>query len=199
MTKKPTYEELEQRVKALEQESIRRKRVEEVLRESEEKYRTLIENAVEAIIVAQDGMIKFANTQGEELYGRSKEELVQEPLTHFIHEEDRGLVRDRHERRLKGEDLPQIYPFRIIDKQGHIKWVELKVVLFAWEGNPATLCFMTDITERRIAKKELEESEARYQELFDDAPVGYHEIDVEGRITRINRTELDMLGSMPFP
>ena len=52
-----------------------RKRAEETLRESEEKYRTLLENAGEAVLVAQDGMFKFANPKAEELFGYSKEEI----------------------------------------------------------------------------------------------------------------------------
>ena len=114
MPKKPTYEELELKIKALEEETNKRKQAEEALRESEDKYRALIENANEAILVAQGGVFVFSNPKGEELYGRSKEELASKHLTHFIHEEDKELVRDRHERRLKGEDLPHIYPFRII-------------------------------------------------------------------------------------
>jgi PAS domain S-box-containing protein len=52
----------------------------------------------------------------------------------------------------------------------------------------------TDITERKYAEEELRFSENRFREMFDDAPVGYHEIDGEGRITRVNRTECEMLG-----
>jgi len=138
-----------------------RKQTEEALRESEKKYRTLIQNAGEAIIVAQDGVIKFANHIGEELYGRSQKELASRPLTYFIHEEDRKIVENRHERRLKGEELPGTYSFRIIAKNGDIKWVELNVVLFSWDDRPATLCFMKNITERKFAEEALRESEEK--------------------------------------
>ena len=131
-----------------------RKRSEEALRESEEKYRTLFENVCEAIVVAQDGVIKFANPKGEELYGSSKKELASKSLTDFIHEEDREMVRERLEKRLKGENHPISYPFRIIDRSGHTKWVELKVVLFSWEERPATLCLMPDITLRKQVEEE---------------------------------------------
>ncbi len=133
----------------------------EALRESEEKYRTLIENASEAIVVAQDGLIKFANPKGEELYGYTQEELASRPLTYFIHEEDREMVGERHERRLRGEVPPSTYPFRIISKAGDIKWVELKVVFFSWNERPAALCLMTDITEQRLAEEEKKKLEAQ--------------------------------------
>ena len=172
MPKKPTYEELELKIKALEEETNKRKQAEEALRESEDKYRALIENANEAILVAQGGVFVFSNPKGEELYGRSKEELASKHLTHFIHEEDRELVRDRHERRLKGEDLPQIYPFRIIHKKGQIKWIELSVVTFNWEKKPATLCFMADITERKRAEEDLRTSEERFRNMIEGSIQG---------------------------
>jgi PAS domain S-box-containing protein len=137
----------------------KQRQIEDVLRESEEKYRTLIENAGEAIIVAQDGVIKFANPKGEELYGRSQEELASRPLTYFIHEEDREMVGERHKRRLKGEEPPVAYSFRIVDKNGNIKWVELSVVLFSWDDRPATLCFMTDITEKMTIEAQLQQAQ----------------------------------------
>ena len=125
------------------------------LRKSEEKYRTLLENAGEAVLVAQDGVFKFGNPKAEELFGYSKEELASKPFTSFIHEEDREMVRERHEKRIKGEMLPEVYPYRIIDKNGQRKWVELKVVLFSWEERPATLCFMMDISDRKRAEEVL--------------------------------------------
>lgn len=164
----------------------RRKQSEDALLESEKKYRTLIENALEAILVAQDGVFVFANPKGEELFGRSKEELALKPLTYFIYEEDRDMVGDRHKRRLKGEDLPQVYPFRIIDNNGQIKWVELKVVLFSWEEQPATLCFMTDITGHMRARESLKESERRYRDLVELSPEAVF-VHQGGEIKYINR------------
>jgi len=57
-----------------------------------------------------------------------------------------------------------------------------------------TMAVIADITERKKVENALKDSEARLRELFDQAPVGYHELDAKGRITRVNRTELNMLG-----
>ena len=134
-----------------------RKQAEEALRETEEKYRMLFENAAEAIYVAQDGKIKFPNPRTEELYGYSAEELTSKPFTYFIHEKDQNMVLERHKKRLRGEKPPTIYPFRIVNKAGDTKWIEIKVAPFSWEHRPATLCFLTDITERRQAEEALKE------------------------------------------
>jgi diguanylate cyclase (GGDEF)-like protein/PAS domain S-box-containing protein len=134
-----------------------RKRAEEALKESEERYRLLVENANEAVLVAQDGMIKFHNPKATEMTGYVREELISKPFSEFIHPEDRGLVMERYQKRLKGEEnLPQVYPFRIIDRQGIIKWVEINAVLLSWEGKPATLNFLNDITERKAMEEQLQ-------------------------------------------
>jgi len=134
-----------------------REKAEKALRDSEEKYRSVVENAREAIYVAVDGVIKFANSRAGEISGYSLEEISSRPFTEFIHPDDRDLVADRYLRRLQGEDLPHTYSFRILDKAGNLRWVELTAVVINWEGKPATLNFLTDITTR----KQLEERTAR--------------------------------------
>ncbi|MFQ6136847.1 MAG: PAS domain S-box protein [Candidatus Hydrothermarchaeales archaeon] len=147
--------ELQTAIEQLRQEITERKKMEEALRESEEKYRLLVENANEAILVAQDGMFKFANPKATELSGYSKDELTSKPFVEFIHPDDREIVVERHLKRLKGEELPHVYPFRFIDKDANIKWLEINAVLITWEGRPATLNFLSDITERKRAEEEM--------------------------------------------
>jgi len=137
----------------------------EILKEKE-KYRTLIENANEAIIVVQDGVIKFANPKGKELYGYSQEELVSRPHTDFIHKKDREMVGERLGRRLKGKKLPASYSFRIVSKTGDTKWAELWVSPYSWDGKSAILCFMTDITERKKVEETLKERMKELQCLY---------------------------------
>jgi PAS domain S-box-containing protein len=135
-----------------------RKRAGEALRESEEKYRTVVENAAEAILIAQDGMLKFVNRIASEMTGYSEQELHSSPFLEFVHPDDRDMVGERYLRRLKGDMTLSRYAFRLINKDGSIKWVEIDAVLVAWEGKPATLNFLSDITERKKAEKKLGET-----------------------------------------
>jgi PAS domain S-box-containing protein len=171
-----------------------RKQAEEALQESEARYRILFENASEAIYVAQDGMIKFHNPRTEELCGYSKEELSSQPFTYFIHEEDRKMVLDRHKRRLEGETLRTNYPFRIVNKSGDTKWVELKVAEIHWDKRPAILCFMTDIDVRIQAEKALKESEEKYRTILENVVDGYYEVNLAGYLTFVNDSLCKMTG-----
>ncbi|MCA1960813.1 MAG: PAS domain S-box protein [Desulfomonile sp.] len=139
------------------------------LQGSEEKYRLVVENAKEGIIIAQDGMHRFVNPRIVELFGYSEEELLSRPFLNFIHPDDREGMRERHAKRLRGETIPQRYAFRIVTKNGEVKWVEIESVLVSWEGRPAALVFMTEITERLRMEQALKESEEWYRGLVEES------------------------------
>lgn len=136
-----------------------RKRAEAALRESEEKYRLVVENAYESIMVIQDGMLKFVNPRVGETLGLSDEELQGAPYLDFIHPDDRDTVLQRLEKRIRGEPIPPYRPFRLVKKDGSIRWVETSAVLITWEGRPALLGFVTDVTNRRKMEEELLKAE----------------------------------------
>ncbi len=149
-----------------------RKLAEKALKASEEQYRVLVENASEAIVVAQDGMLRLVNPKAMEVTGYSTEELTSKPFPEFIHPDDRDMVVDRHLRRLKGQEFPYVYAFRIVDKGGDTKWVEINAVLIEWEGRPATLDFLSDITQRKQAQDALQESERKSKAMLES--IGDH-------------------------
>ncbi len=120
------------------------------LRESERKYRQLVENANDAIFIAQDGVIQYANARTVELLGYDRKTISTTAFTEFIHPDDRTMVADQHNWRLRGEtDLPATYTFRIVNRDGSDHTVQLGTVLIDWNGNPATLCFARDITAEK--------------------------------------------------
>jgi len=124
MALKPTYEELDQRVKTLKKEIVIHEKAEEQLQGLEEKYRLLVENANDATFIAQDGAVKFANHKTEDMMGYSSEKLATIPFNDFIHPEDKDMILDRYRRRLNGEEVPTAYTFRVITRDGKERWMQ---------------------------------------------------------------------------
>ncbi|MDZ7373483.1 MAG: PAS domain S-box protein [candidate division KSB1 bacterium] len=139
---------------------------------SPEGYRMMVEHAGQAIVVAQDGWLKFVNPKATEITGYSREELLSIPFLEFVHPEDRQRVADGYRRRILGQDPPSSYCFRIFARDGKIKWLELTGVRIDWEGKPATLNFLSDVTQRIEAEQRLRESEQRFRTLVEQSLVG---------------------------
>ena len=137
-----------------------RKRAEEALQESQEKYRLLFENASDAIFIAQDGIIKFPNPGLLDLVGYSAAELARMPFTDLIHPADRRMVLKRYQKRIAGaRDITATYSFRVIDKMGNELLVELSSVRIMWEERPATLNFLRDTTKQRKMESQLQQAQ----------------------------------------
>jgi two-component system, cell cycle sensor histidine kinase and response regulator CckA len=127
---------------------------EKALQASEEKYRLLVENANEAVFVAQNGIVKLCNERMSEMLGYTTARITSEPFADYIHADDREGALKRHHRRLAGEALPS-NDLRVIGADGSVKWLEINGVLIEWEGKPAILNFANDITERKRAEEAL--------------------------------------------
>jgi two-component system cell cycle sensor histidine kinase/response regulator CckA len=134
----------------------KRRQAEEALRDSEEKYRLLVENSSDAIFIVQDEQIKFPNQKAREMSEYLGLELDRVSFSDYIHPDDREKVLHRHTRRLHGEEVPSTYSFRLVSKEGQEFWVELSSVLVTWEGQPATLCFLKDITTQKALESQLQ-------------------------------------------
>jgi PAS domain S-box-containing protein len=135
------------------------KETEEALRLSEEKYRLLVENAGDAILIVQEGQIKFSNQIAKQMGNDLGVDLDRAPIENCIHPDDRDLVIERHKRRIKGEKQPDTYAFRLVGHDDQEMWVELNAVQINWEGKPATLNFLRNITLQRKLEKQLQLSQ----------------------------------------
>jgi PAS domain S-box-containing protein len=136
-----------------------RKIAEKALRESEEKYRILVENAKDAVFVTQDGVVKFMNPIAAGFLGHDPEVVEKTPFLEFIHPDDRQMIRERYERRIRGEPVSDAVMFRVINKEGVEKSVDLNAVLIDWDGRPAVLNFMRDITPQKELEAQLQQAQ----------------------------------------
>ena len=182
--------------------AIERKRVEKVLRESEAKYRLLVEQSLLGIFIIQDGRIVYVNRVIAEKIGYSIDEAISlstEQLQKLIHPDDRDLVWSRMFSRLSGNPEPERYECRFITTDGSMIWVDMNTGLIEYLGRPAIQIFVVDITERKKAEEALRASEKKMRSLFENSPDIIMIIDREGKLLFINRaramTDEETLGT----
>jgi len=155
MPKKPTYKELEQRVKKLEKEAIGCKQVEEALRKSEEKYKILTTSSLTGIFIHQDGRFVFVNDRFAKLHGYTTEELLGMEYKALIHPDDREIIAERVSKRLKGESVPYNYEVQRLKKDGGTIWCEMIVAAIEYRGKPAIMGNIVNITKRKQAEEHI--------------------------------------------
>ncbi len=153
-----------ERTRDLKSEITERKYAEELLRDSEEKYRLIFENANDAIFLTAHGRIQFMNPKSYDMTGYFPKHVLGKIFTDFIHPEYREMVLENHFKRMKGEEVPESYDIQIIDINGNNKWVELKSRLINWDDAPAVLTFMTDIHTRKVYEAELQKLNQRLED-----------------------------------
>ena len=141
------------------QEIAERKRMESAVRESEEKYRLLVENANEAIFILQDDQVKFTNPKADEIITRLSLDPTKPDLTRLIHVQEREKVIEWYQRRLKGMELPYSFMFRLEGPRSVSIWVELNSILIKLNGKPATLNFMRDVTLQKKLEEQFYQSQ----------------------------------------
>ena len=164
-----THEELEQRVveRTAELENINRKlrrqifeceHAETALKESEQKYSTLVEDALIGVYIIKDGIIEFANDKFAAIYGYEKSELIGMKSLDLVHPEDRAMIKEMRAKRLKGERVPSEYEIRGLKKNGVTIWVMRSFSLINYKDGPAIAGIVSDMTKRHEAEEALRES-----------------------------------------
>jgi len=143
------------------------KQAEENLRNSEERYRLVVESAHESIFITQNMKIVFVNSSAVLNTGYSMEKLLSTDFTKIIHPDDINIVVNNHIKRLNGQPVPSCYAFRIICHDGAVKWVDLNTSAIQWKNQPATLNFLKDITERKLLDEERGKSYKRTRETLE--------------------------------
>lgn len=137
-----------------------RKKAEEALKESEEKYRMLIENIQDGVFIIQDAKIKFSNEAFAGMIGYTAEELSGIDIKKLIAPEDLDMVIDRYKQRLDGKDIPKEYEFRMLHKDGVTRvFVNMLVGLIDYQGKAASMGTVKNMTERKKMEAEIQKAQ----------------------------------------
>jgi PAS domain S-box-containing protein len=173
-----------------------RKRVEEVLKRSEERFRDLFDNINDGILVVDAlGTITYFNKIFVEMSGYSASELQGKNMGELIHKEDLKFVTENHKKRIMGKKVPSIYEFRGVKKSGEIIHLEINSSPIRDGKNIVGVrAILRGITKRKEAEKAIQKSEAKYRNLYDSAPDMYHSLDKNGVIVDCNKTWVHATG-----
>ncbi len=141
-------------------ESIRdtteQKRIEKALQESEERYRTAIESSNDGVAMVRDQNYIFVNRKFLEIFGfQSPDEVVGQSIGRLVHPDDRDRILEMGERQQQKEDVPDRYEFKGLMKNGDIVYIEASVTAATYQGEPISLAFMRDVTERKSLQAQL--------------------------------------------
>ncbi|MBN1167803.1 MAG: PAS domain S-box protein [Methanospirillaceae archaeon] len=171
---------------------------EKALRESEERYRKVVQHVPDYILVHRNGRILFVNETAATQMGYLPEELINTNIVAYLTPESRTVVAEEIPRRFAGEIIPP-YEITICARDGTRRIMEVRGVLISYEGEPASLNVLTDITEQKKLLEELRENEQKLKDIFNNANDGIfiHEIGKDGspgRFTEVNDSACQMYG-----
>ena len=193
------YPELEEKVKEelnAMAEMLEKRR--EAHLKSEKKFETIIKICPLDILVTQDNKFPYANFLISPITGYSREEITSlENFLEIIAPEYRELVRKNYEARLRGEYIPP-YECKLLSKSGEEKWVIVVGTLLEWQGRPADIVMLMDITELKQKELKLKESEQQFRMLFENAAEAICFFDPESKqILEANSSFFNYLGYKP--
>ncbi len=137
------------------------------LRQSQERYRSVIEHVAEGMVVLQDDKVVFVNFRATEILQDSKAAITHDGLFGRFNRDDQNLIAQRHADRRMGHGVTGRCQVRLMCGTESIKWLELGDTVVPWDGGPALLVFFLDVTERHAAEQETREALHRQRELND--------------------------------
>jgi PAS domain S-box-containing protein len=179
-----------------------RRKADEAQKDSEERYRALVNTAGlagEGIMIVErpegnKAVIAFVNDTLSGMLGYQREEMLGMPARDLFLPGDRMWLQDKNRRKRKGEALPSHYAVMALRKDGSMLPIEICMGAMRYQDKNATVVYVRDITERKKAEEALRESEAQFRAIFDGAAIGVGLLSIVGQPFRINPALQEMLG-----
>jgi PAS domain S-box-containing protein len=159
--------------------------------EAETLFQTLAKTASSPIFIYRKKFL-YVNKAAEKLTGYSNAELLKMNFWDVVHPEYRALIKERGFARQRGEPVPQRYEFKIVTKKGEERWVDFTATAIDYEGEPAAVGTVFDITGRRSVEEAYRQSISLLSATLESTADGILVVDAQGKITSFNRKFADM-------
>jgi PAS domain S-box-containing protein len=183
------------KIRGIVQDITERKKMEEKLRESEEKYRNIVETTNEGISLNDGkGLLTYVNNKMAKMLGYYVDEIIGKNILDFVVDIDDSVVTNSVQKQL--QDDVQSYDFKLLRKDGSPLWVFVNIKSFFDHNGKfiGSLNMFTDVNERKLAEEKIHESEEKYRNIVETANEGIVVINKEATITFANKRMEEMLG-----
>lgn len=180
--------ELEGRTRVLQAELEEKRKTKIALRESEEKYRKMVDLLPDAIIIHLDGNVVFANQAAFRLVGAtSPDQLLHKPALDFVHPDDRAKVHSRIQQIFQTQQPSAYSEERFLSLNGDVFWGEVVGIPVSYTGKPAIQTIIRNISGRKRAEFALQEQKSEFETIFNLVPAQIWYKDTQNNIIRVNQ------------
>ncbi len=158
---------------------VERRQAEIKVRESEKKYRELVERANDGIVIIQDEKVKFLNRQAAEILGYTVEEVLNKSFVDYIHPDHIPEALNMYQARISGQDVHSRYETKLIGKDGQVIEVEVNSGITSYQNNPADFAFVRDITERKLMEEKIRRKSEQFEKAIESLSHPFYVIDIK--------------------
>jgi PAS domain S-box-containing protein len=166
----------------------------QALRESEEKFHTIVEHGNDGIVFVQDGIVQYCNSKMLELGDFTEREVLGKPFLNFVAPEHKEKVFDIYNKRIAGKKTQQRYDLNLMGKSGKKVYVEVSASLTSYKQNQVDIAIVRDVTERKKVEEALADEVVRRRILVEQSRDGIVILEQDGKVYEANQRFADMLG-----
>lgn len=163
------------------------------LLQSEDRYRQVVENLSQGMMVVQNERVVFVNAQAAALARMTREDMLANGFLHVVHPDDRAHVLDIQKRRREGLTAPDRYELRLLHTDGAVTWLEVGVTQVPWDGQRATLTFCSNINHRKDLEAQYRTTLHEREAILNSTLVGIS-YNVNRRVEWVNDKYIEITG-----
>lgn len=171
-----------------------RRAIQEALRDSEEKFKTLVENSLDGILIIQDGKIAYINPALARMSGFNTTEQIGKNFIDYVAPEHRDMVILRHRARLQGEHVPPIYETILLAKDGSRVPIEINATVMEYQGKKADFVYVRDLTQRLKAEEDIRTLMAQFEYALGATNTRFSIIDEDFNVVYVDPDWVRKLG-----